>query len=396
MQSEKRCTIAKVQNSNEDTNCIDNILPNEIIQIILSYERNNLDIKIISKLFKKLSDLNDEIESKYIEQRVKSYIENEYNIFNIHDTHFRDTINYIVDENRSSSELNQKVTNCIASAIAQSNDGDTLLISDGIYSLGDLTINHNTAFIGMVGSNVIITLTKPINISNVVYFQNIQFICPDIFSYGNESAINVENNGHVFMQHCKMMLKAHPCRCQGINMITNSKNNSIYLRQCEFENGTTAVSISPSSNAVNILGCKFKNCGANKGCEGYASTIEIKYDSIENSKTEIKIIGNEITNDATGKWIGIQTFIQDEFYSTFNIPNPDKNTQIVEQDKCDQFIKHRLYDLRDNLITGTNSTFTNDNHSLERRNPNKIYHTKTTPKCTIDYFNSVRASWAWR
>eukprot|EP01083_Nonionella_stella_P217013 779348_1 len=131
----RKCDDEQINSIFHNVFPIDQILPQAIIQKILSYDQYSVNNKAVSKSFQKLSEKNDKIVLKERDAIIKY----EKIMYNINDKHFNDpTKNYwIVDKNR------QELTNeeiglgykgpisTIMTAIKKCAHGDTLLIHDG-------------------------------------------------------------------------------------------------------------------------------------------------------------------------------------------------------------------------------------------------------------------------
>eukprot|EP01084_Bolivina_argentea_P256302 431468_1 len=269
---------------------IEDRLPGDVIQYILSFNNDASNIRIVCKKFKEYSDQN---KLKQLSKRAEVVEEEMFpnDKLNINNTWIiHPTRKQLTDEEIKSEYLGP--IDSIYGAMAICESGDRLLIHDGDYCLFVDVYNYRNTdksiqFIG-IGDNVRVWLDQYFVITGncSVYFKNIK-IAFEKNSY--QPTILLTSNANLFMKDCNLFGDLD--RDQDI-VIYVKGNGEVNIRNCKFTTGYWPISIDGQSERnINIIGCMFTNCGdrvQQHGC------IQLE---ISASFKSLKCVGNIFFNN---------------------------------------------------------------------------------------------------
>eukprot|EP01083_Nonionella_stella_P115338 341848_1 len=288
---------------------IDHILPDDLIQNVLSFDRLSLAPKAVSKAFRRLSGKNDSIELK---QRNKIIQDPQYD-FKID---FQSETRWIVCTNPNRHQLSEeqlvngyKGPFKLGNALKQCQDEDVLLLHDGEYIVdSELVFGRKSLSLVGMGDNVIVKLKSSSRWITIgqgkMYFKNMHLKK----AYAAPLYLDIQC-GHLWMEQCTLS-KVH------IDLDSDhatDRRGSLHLKTCHLftssqKDQNTINIIQPTRTTMDIIGCTFTGCGDIQNEVNEDAIIEVyynAYNSIEESIKEmpgesIKIVGN-IFSDNKGR-----------------------------------------------------------------------------------------------
>eukprot|EP01083_Nonionella_stella_P189432 700477_1 len=339
---------------------IDGILPDDLIQNILSFDHLSIAQRAVSKTFKRLSDKNDLIQLK---QRNKIIHDPQYE-FNID---FQSGTRWVV---QPIANMHQFVMNNgdegpldLENALKQCQNEDILLLYDGEHIIDSKSLfesGDSLSFIGM-GDNVIVKVKNDdhdgIEVQGRIYFKNVYLTIND---YDNEDYLEIDV-GHLWMEQCTLSC-----------VLFGFARGSLHLKSCCFDGqGLTQtmcdITLAPSQNTVGIIGCTFTNCGdiiALPGTDCYGdeyAAIEIYARSSTDFKTipeeSIKIVGNIFSNNK-GR----------------SVVYTDSNGGLSEERRRthSMLMQSNIISIHHNISQNKNGRVKNETPLYEKTNPNQI------------------------
>ena len=381
---------------------IDKILPDDIIQYILSFQSITDNHKTyVSKQWEKLSNQNERNYYLQLQSRldkngpIRPYNKTKNNTWIIHPTRtqltkveeefgFKGPINDIVDALDS-------ITNDF-----ECQSGDRLIIHEGVHNLHMVrgTICTDLSIIG-VGNEAIIrdayggeeTLldigTFDRDKLTRIYFENITFD----FSKSCCSPMHLNGNSKLWLNKCKLLFPMDGIDVGNgssvfvvVDGIDVGNGSCLFVENCVFDRATTAIIISPLSRCVVIRNSTFRNCGR-----------ETEYrDSGENACIAI----NQTTGLTPDEMrVGNYSFVrlickENVFENNLCYPIAERAKKKIENfrsvgmydeyvyiDKCDR------YRLESNIFKGYNGIAVENNTDIN--DANKIYF-NDEPECDWD------------
>eukprot|EP01083_Nonionella_stella_P196267 722310_1 len=243
---------------------IDHILPDDLIQNVLSFDRLSLAPKAVSKAFRRLSGKNDSIELK---QRNKIIQDPQYD-FKID---FQSETRWIVCTNPNRHQLSEeqlvngyKGPFKLGNALKQCQDEDVLLLYDGEHTISEslfLTKNKALSLIGM-SDNVVITIASLRTPIGDIDLESIKLYFNNVHLRGSHSAleIDIDRDAHLWMEQCIVNLSLH---------ITLGIDSSLHVKNCDFkgENQMSTsivikVDFEDVGSEVTIVGSTFTGWGS--------------------------------------------------------------------------------------------------------------------------------------
>eukprot|EP01083_Nonionella_stella_P038717 105259_1 len=249
---------------------IETLMPMDILDNIVSFH-NISQNKLISKTFHKCYKRNKRRELKAREVQIQSQLKTN-----------EGSKTWVVHPTRSvltTNEINLKQNgpiNSLHEALAIAQDGDKILMHDGVYSHEQnkvLDSEHSVQIIGC-GKNVQISNCCLFKIRNDIYFKNIHIeTCGD--------GLEVFGDCTLFMENCHIQ----PRNGIGIYLYYSA---SLCITNCNIQSDFP-INISAAAKIVQITGCTFSRCGGDKRYP----CINV----IRQCTAELKIIDNLFINN---------------------------------------------------------------------------------------------------
>eukprot|EP01083_Nonionella_stella_P088943 248106_1 len=347
---------------------IDGILPDDLIQNILSFDHLSIAQRAVSKTFKRLSDTNDLIQMK---QRNKIVHDPQYE-FNID---FQSGTRWVV---QPIANMHQFVMNNgdegpldLENALKQCQNEDILLLYDGEHSINsDLLFRyHSLSLIGM-GDNVIVKVKNNdvescvVPLQGRIYFNNVHLTLNGDDSDPDDYLYLEIDIGHLWMEQCTLSC-----------VLFGFARGSLHLKSCCFDGqGLTQtmcdITLAPSQNTVEIIGCTFTNCGdiislsdtdVDISAKEHA-VIEISVQSPSNltktiTEESIKIVGNIFSNNKGRSVI----------YTDCN-----RGLSAERKRSHSMLMQSNIVSIHHNIFQNKNRRVKNETPLYEKTNPNQI------------------------
>eukprot|EP01083_Nonionella_stella_P196266 722307_1 len=241
---------------------LDQIIPPDVIQKILSFNPLSIAQQGVSKLFKELSNTNH---LNQITQRNKVIQHPKFNF----DIDFQTGTHWIVYPKRQQltcddRALEHKEALDLEETFEQCQNEDVLLLYDGEHTISEslfLTKNKALSLIGM-SDNVVITIASLRTPIGDIDLESIKLYFNNVHLRGSHSAleIDIDRDAHLWMEQCIVNLSLH---------ITLGIDSSLHVKNCDFkgENQMSTsivikVDFEDVGSEVTIVGSTFTGWGS--------------------------------------------------------------------------------------------------------------------------------------
>eukprot|EP01083_Nonionella_stella_P269322 911142_1 len=344
---------------------IDGILPDDLIQNILSFDHLSIAQRAVSKTFKRLSDKNDLIQLK---QRNKIVHDPQYE-FNID---FQSGTRWVV---QPIANMHQFVMNNgdegpldLENALKQCQNEDILLLYDGEHIIDSKLLfesGDSLSFIGM-GDNVIVKVKfddhDAIQLQGRIYFKNVHLTNEDDSDPDDYLYLKIDI-GHLWMEQCTVS-----CAYSVFG------GGSLHLKSCCFDGqGSTQticdITLTSSQNTVGIIGCTFTNCG------DIISLSDTDVDISDKEHAVIEIYAHASTD--------FKTIPEESIKIVGNIFSNNKGRSVIYTDgngglsaerkrSHSMLMQSNIVSIHHNIFQNKNRRVKNETPLYEKTNPNQI------------------------
>ena len=271
----KQITESQARSIHYESCSIEEIMPSDVMQSMLSFVPQQRQIKFVSKSFKKLTEQNEILRNRSREQRIASQF-NGKNVWNVHKV-----------EDGLTSQKNEepsKFINGLDDVFAEMDDGDKVFLHEGAYILGEVGFGNKNIEIEGVGDCSLTTCSEEydddMDVSHIVSINNVRF---------ENTRFNVERGGSMYLTDCEF------CIWSGIGV---NNRGSLNCHSCRFQGDLDSYS---SVSAIGACSLTVENCLFNGGADphdvgSFGCIVFPDRDNYGWKDSNLKIIGNTFIN----------------------------------------------------------------------------------------------------